>query len=81
MRLLDHERSREAVSSPTVWPYDIPHGSYHDVSRCECPNHCGYCFDDIRNIQITQPKRRYCSDYCRNRSARERALDRLLAGV
>jgi hypothetical protein len=67
------------MSESTVWPYDIPSGTYHDMDRCKCPNHCGYCFDDIRQVQLAQPKRRYCSEYCQNRAARERALDRQLA--
>ena len=60
----------------TIWLYGMV-DCYHDAS-CKCPHHCGNCFDDIRRYQATSPRRRYCSDYCQGRAARERALDRLL---
>jgi len=55
-----------------------PH-PYHDAS-CGCDGHCTYCRNDLlgRGHQSarTNPRQRYCSDDCRSRMARERALDR-----
>jgi hypothetical protein len=65
----------------TIWLYDVP-GGYHDM-RCICPRHCGNCFEDLSGLverSVISPRERYCSDYCRNRAKRERALDRALAG-
>lgn len=64
----------------TIWLHDIPETGYHS-DRCECTHHCRNCFTDIRHLQTTQTRRRYCSDYCQNRMARERALDRLFASA
>ena len=53
----------------TIWLYDVQ-GGYHD-HRCPCVHHCGYCFDNLTN-----PRRRYCGDYCRYLAKKERAFDR-----
>jgi hypothetical protein len=80
----------------TVWLDDLP-GGYHNIDRCKCDNHCRNCFDDLDSVRAGRamliksgvykpgdqlgPREKYCSDYCRNRAKRERALDRALAKV
>lgn len=68
------------MSAETIWLYDVV-GSYH-AFRCRCENHCRNCFDDLgygREHGTISQRSRYCSDYCRNRAKRERALDRAIA--
>jgi len=79
----------------TLWMYDDPRSGYHDTRcTCEghCLN-CNEDLATIRELHARliaagspsapgrplHPRARYCSDYCRNRAKRERALDRVLA--
>lgn len=66
------------ATAATTYPYDVE-GPYHDM-KCPCPRHCRQCFVDLDEAHAG-PRERYCSDYCRNRAKRERALDRLFSGA